>query len=274
MKGKKRVWFIASILVSVFLNPSQGLPFSSATHLYIAGHVFEDEAYPLDLYYGAIAPDIDFAVKQISKWPTAFDDTHYNFVDLRSFATGPEQMAFAKGWLTHNEKDPWGVDHYAHIDPGYVIQKAQGLTGLPSDYAHLAIEVAVDVLLRDNDDPQLGDKLLSALQRHSSRDRTLLTDLLVTNQQRTDRLTLIMAEMNYRQAMLQYARALSKPSPDNKKALARWGVMLAQRLYGVRLSSDYLLGILEDAIELCKDDYKETVDTVIQGIKDNVELSQ
>jgi hypothetical protein len=74
--------------------------------------------------------------------------------------------------------------------------------------------------------------------------------------------------------MLQYARALSKPSPDNKEALAKWGVMLAQRLYGTRLSSDYLLGILEDAIELCKDDYKETVDTVIQGIKNNVELSE
>jgi hypothetical protein len=258
MEGKKRISFIAFILVSVFLNPSQGLPFSSGTHLYIADRVFQDEPYPLDLYYGAIAPDLDFALKQASKWPTAFDDTHHNFVDLRSFASGPEQMAFAKGWFTHNEKDPWGIDHYAHIDPGYVIQKAKDLTGVPSDFAHLAIEVAVDVLLRDNEDHQLGGKLSSSLQRHSSKDRTLLTDLFVTNQQRTDRLTLIMAEMNYRQVMLQYARALSKPSPDNKEALAKWGVMLAQRLYGTRLSSDYLLGILEDAIALCKDDYKET----------------
>ena len=272
MEGKNRNALIAFILGLVFLTPLQGLAFSSGTHLYIADRVFQDEPYPLDLYYGAVAPDLDFAVKQVSKWPTAFDDTHHNFVDLRSLASGPEQMAFARGWLTHNEKDPWGIDHYAHIDPGYVIEKAKGLTGIPSDFAHLAIEVAVDVLLRDNEDHQLGQKLLTSLQRHSSKDRTLLTDLFVKNQQITDRLTLINAEMNYRQVMLQYARALSKPSPDNREALAKWGVMLAQRLYGTRLSSDYLLGVLEDAIALCKDDYKETVDTVIQGINETIGL--
>ncbi len=179
-------------------------------------------------------------------------------------------MAFADGWFTHNERDPWGADHYAHIDPGYVINKAKQLTSLPLEFAHLAIEVAVDVLLKDNEDPQLGEKLLNALQRHSSQDRTLLIDVFVSNEKRTDRLTLILAELSFRQVMVQYARALSLPDPDNKEALAKWGAMLAQRLYQMKISPDVLLKVLNDAIDLCKDDYKATVDTVIEGMKNNL----
>jgi hypothetical protein len=244
--------------------------FSQATHLYIADHVFPDVAQKNDLYFGSIAPDIDFSVRRPEKWPTAFNDTHYQFVDLRSFASNPPQISFADGWFTHNERDPWGADHYAHVDPGYVVNKAKELAGLPAEFAHLAIEVAVDVLLKDNEDPQLGEKLLSGLQRHSSQDRNLLTDVFVTDQKRTDRLTLILAELSFRQVMVQYARALSLPDPDNKEALAKWGAMLAQRLYQMKISSGVLLKVLNDAINLCNDDYKATVDTVIEGIKNNL----
>jgi hypothetical protein len=244
--------------------------FSQATHLYIADHVFEDSTEKNDLYYGSLAPDIDFFVRRPEKWPSAFEDTHHNFVDLRPFATTPAQGAFANGWITHNQRDPWGADHFAHIDPGYVVNKAKELTGLPADFAHLAIEVAVDVMLRDNDDPQLGNKLLSALQRHSLQDRNLLIDLFVTEEQKTDRLTLILAELNFRQIMVQYAKALSLPDPDNKEAIAKWGAMLARRLYRANIPSSTLLNYLLDAIDLVKDDYKETVDAVIQGMKDNL----
>ncbi len=256
---------IASMMI-----PSPLHAFSQATHLYIADHVFEESVNKNDLYYGSVGPDIDFFVSHPEKWRTAFGDTHYNFVDLRPFASNPSQEAFANGWFTHNERDSWGADHFAHIDPGYVINKAQRMTGLPVDFAHLAIEVAVDLLLRDNVDPQLGNKFLSALQRHSFQDRNLLIELLVTEEKKTDRLTLILAELNFRQIMTQYARALSLPDPDNKEAIAEWGVMLAKRLYHVNISSATLLNYLLDAIDLVKDDYKETVDTVIQGIKDNL----
>ncbi len=260
-----------SVLLAVFsitFFPAFVQAFSQATHLYIADHVYPDSDHKNDLYYGSFGPDIDFFAKA-EKWPTAFEDTHYNFVDIRSFAATPEQASFANGWYIHNEKDSWGADHYAHIDPAYVINKAKELPGVPLDFAHLAIEVAVDVLLK-NEDPQLGEKFLTAIQRHSWKDRNLLTDVFVTNQQRTDRLTLILAEMNFRQVMSQYARALSKPNPDDKEAIAEWGVMLAQRYYHIRVTSGYLLNILNDAIDLVKDDYKATVDTVIEGIKANL----
>ncbi len=268
MKRQIKIGIFLSIVVG--LTPAIVLAFSQATHLYIADHVFEDSESKNDLYYGSIAPDIDFFVKRPEKWPTAFEDTHYNFVDLRSFASTPSQMAFANGWFTHNEKDVWGADHYAHIDPAYVINKAGKLTGIPADFAHLAIEVAVDVLLRDNEDAQLGGKMLNALHRHSMKDRSLLTYVLVTNQERTDRLTLVLAEMNFRQIMVQYARALSLPDPENKEAIAKWGSMLARRLYRMNIAPEMLLNVLEDAIDLCKDDYKDAVDAVIEGIKNSL----
>ena len=70
--------------------------------------------------------------------------------------------------------------------------------------------------------------------------------------------------------MIQYARALSKPSPDDKDAIAQWGSMLALRFYGMRISPDVLLQILNDAIDLVKDDYQATIDAVIEGIKTNL----
>lgn len=149
------------------------------------------------------------------------------------------------------------------------MKKAEGLSGINAEFAHRAVEVAVDLLLK-NEDPELGDKLLKSIQRHSWKDRTLLLDVFVSNEDRTDRLTLLIAEMNFRQMAIQYAKALALPSPGDREALAQWGVQLAQKLYGLRISSDYILGALEDAIELCKDDYKETVDTVIEGIKNNL----
>ncbi len=262
------IWGIATLIA---LTPTFASAFSQATHLYIADHVFSDAEYRNDVYYGSIGPDIDFFVKRSEKWATAYDDTHHQFVDLRPFTSNPYQMAFAKGWLTHNEEDPWGADHYAHIDPGYVVNKAKQLAGVPADLAHLAIEVAVDVLLRDNDDSQLGEKLLGAVQHHSSQDRSLLINVFVSDEQRTDRLTLLLAEINFRQTMIQYARALALPDPDNKEALAKWGVILARRFYQANVSSDMLLNVLNNAINLVKDDYKETVDAVIEGMKNNIQ---
>ncbi len=270
MKTQQKLGIIL-LAFSMSATPSLVFGFSQATHLYIADHVFADSQNKNDVYYGSIGPDIDFFVRRSEKWPTAFDDTHHEFVNLTAFASNPYQMAFADGWLTHNEEDPWGADHYAHIDPGYVVNKAKQLSGVPADLGHLAIEVAVDVLLRDNDDPQLGDKLLNAVQRHSSQDRSLLLNVFVSGQQRTDRLTLLLAEMNFRQVMAQYARALSLPDPDNKVALAKWGVLLARKFYQANVSSDMLLGVLNNAINLVKDDYKQTVDTVINGIKTNIQ---
>jgi hypothetical protein len=39
----------------------------------------------------------------------------------------------------------------------------------------------------------------------------------------------------------------------------------------MKVPSEMLLNVLEGAIDLCKDDYKEAVEAVIEGIKDNIQ---
>ena len=270
MAGK---WFRILFFGMVIMGAaSQSGAFSSATHLYIADQVFQSR-YPEpnpDLYYGSFAPDLDFFVKP-GKWLTATGDTHYSFVDIRPYASNPDQMAFAEGWLTHNEKDPWGADHYAHVDPGYVVKKAERLTGVNTEFAHRAVEVAVDLLLK-NDDPGIGEKLLDALKRHPWKDRAFLMEVFGKEEKRTDRLTVMRAEMDFRRLMIQYGKALVLPPPNDLEALAEWGVQLARKLYGLSVSPDYIRETLEDTIDLCKDDYKEAVDQAIQGMKDHFGL--
>jgi len=190
--------------------------FNSATHIYIAERVFPNWFNKIDLFYGSIAPDLALYVANPEKWPTAFGDTHYNYIDLRRYAWSSAQRAFAVGWLTHNEI--WGADFYAHgLFPdynGYVNQKAKELKkiakekleiDLDTEFAHFAIEVAIDLLLKWNDDSKLGEKLLEANLLRSWEDRNLLVRVLVWKERRTDWITLALRELTFRNLVGRYA---------------------------------------------------------------------
>ena len=259
------------IAMSITFGPTCVLGFNSAAHLYIAEQVFPMSHPKNDLYYGSIAPDIVLYLAQANKWPTAFDDTHYNYIDLKPYAwsLSLSQEAFADGWWTHNEA--WGADFYAHgVRPeynGYVNLRAKTLseqTGLNFELMHFAIEVAIDLLLK-NDDPQLGEKLLKANQMHSGMDRYLLFRVFALEEMKTNWITLGLAEMTFRNFVDQYAEAFALPSPQDKEALAELGVELAQELYETVVTKEELLGLLESALNLCGD-YREIIDTAIDGI--------
>lgn len=270
--------FIAILVfIILILGPSSAYAFNSVAHLYIAEQVFQDYTQKNDLFYGSIAPDLSLYVAKPEKWPTSFEDTHYNFIDLRSYAWGFTQTAFASGWLTHNEV--WGADYYAHIeyppgnDKGYVIEKAATLstqTGLNPEFAHYVIEVAIDLLLKNNDDQKLGEKLLLSNLLRSWEDRNLLVKVLVWKGKRTDWLTLATAELTFRNLVNRYAMALVLPSPYDKKALAELGAKLALEMYGIEASKEELLNILETAITLCEDDYKEVINFAIEQIQNRL----
>lgn len=263
-------------VVTLTLAPTLAPAFNPATHIYIADQLFPESAHKVDLYYGSTAPDIANSVTNEEHWPTAFRDTHYRFKDLRRCAIGPTQMAFANGWLTHNEK--WGADYYAHkvspdgTKPGYVIQKAGLLLeefGLDTDltlgFAHFAIEVAIDLLLK-NEDPQLGGKLLTANLLRSWQDRNLMVRVLVWKYNRTDWLTLATAELTFRDLVGRYAWALSLPYPWDRIALVQLGTQLAQELYGIDASFGEVWQILGAAIDLCEEDYNDMIESVVGHI--------
>lgn len=271
------------MIMTLTLGSNSVQAFNSATHLHIAERVFPNCTDKIDLYYGSIAPDLALYVAQLDKWPTAFDDTHYDYMDLRSGASSFTQMAFATGWLTHNEE--WGADYYAHIDyppfaiggvkKGYVIAKAEELsleTGLPVDFAHYAIEVAIDLLLKKYDDPKLGAKLLVANWLRSYQDRHLLVKVLVwQTPRRTDWLTLVTAEWTFRSLVHRYAMALALQSPEDKAALAELGAQLASEMYEIDVTAEEVRELLEVAVDLCEPDYKDVIDFTIQQIKEELD---
>jgi hypothetical protein len=256
MKKLYKAGFI-SIVITLMFVPTICQAFSSATHT-----------------------DIALYVANKAQWPSAFLDTHYIYMDLRPYTQNRIQTAFAKGWLTHNEE--WGADHYAHIEyplesgnDGYVINKADELckefpTMLNPEFAHFAIEVAIDLLLK-NDDPSLGGKLLFANLFRSWQDRNLLANVLVWQKHRTNWLTLAMSELAFRNLIHQYALAFALPGQQAKDALAELGVQLASDMYGIEgVTPAQLLVILNAAINLCSVDYQDVINYTIDQIKNGL----
>jgi hypothetical protein len=261
--------------LGMFLGATSTWSFNPGAHISIAEGVFSDCDERIDLYYGSIAPDLALQVPEKAPWEDdPFTDTHYTFKDLRQYAWGSKQRAFAKGWLTHNEE--WGADYFAHIEyplgssqKGYVIQKAEALSGkngLDPEFAHYAIEVTIDLLLKREYDHRLGEKLLKATLLRSWQDRYLLTKVFVRREGRTDWATLVSAELALRNLLFRYALPLALPPPLDERALIALGVQLAQEFYGISVSVEELEEVLKEAMALCSGDYYP----VIEGAKDSI----
>jgi hypothetical protein len=275
MKTKVVIPCLAALAI-VVLGFSEVRGFNPATHIYITEHVYQ-YAWSVDLAYGSIAPDIDQYVADPSAWPTAYEDTHFNYSDLTAFSIGWTQRIFAIGWRSHGEK--CGADLYAHfVDPftgndsegGYVVLMAaelkKYLPDLPDEVAHFAIETAVDLLMQNNVDHGLGQKVLRASLFRSREDRNLLTRVLVLRDHRTDFLTLATAELTFRTLVAEYAAALSLPKPLNIAAVAALGAELSQELFGQAATKEELLGILSAAMDVCRTTYRPAVMDTISRI--------
>jgi hypothetical protein len=286
---KHTVFFL---VVIVTLSPVLGQAFNPAAHVYIAGKVAK-QVFPftfdkINLYYGSIAPDIS-SYADIGDWPNGFCETHYGFTKLPYAWWNPIQKAFAQGWQIHSEIGPWGADYYAHwahgyfgscpfvpqMYDGYVPAQARILAAnfsLNEDLAHFAIEVAIDILLVDDKDHALGEKLLSAALFRSSEDVRLLAKVFVDRQDGagTDWGSLSSAESTFRNLVINYATALTLPDPLRMALLGEIGVQVASALGATELDSDDVQAILMEAIDLCRaTNYYGPVDEAIKGIINN-----
>jgi len=272
---KKMLTFgIFLLVIATALGPSQVKAFNSATHIYIADHVFPFAFDKIDLYYGSIAPDLSMYLPLQDGWDDAFWDTHYDKIFLPFVWWRLDQRAFAKGWETHNEE--WGADFYAHGTfpdyDGYVVNQAKKLATIyyflydPPVYtlAHFAIEVAIDLLLVKNQDPALGGKLLGAALLRSPSDLILLAKTFVSNNNPSLQ-TLSSGESNFRNLVIEYATALTLPDHLRMEALGALGVQIS----GEVLDSSTVQGILVTAMNLCSDPnfyYMYPINAAILGI--------
>ncbi len=63
------------LVAGLVFNPFPGQAFNSATHIYIADHVFPFAFDKVNLFYGAIAPDLSLYVYPPENWVSSFEDT-------------------------------------------------------------------------------------------------------------------------------------------------------------------------------------------------------
>ena len=259
-------------VLTVGVGAGSVFAFNPGAHMCIAEHVFPGVTEKTDLYYGSMAPDIALYVPA-GKWGTAFADTHDNCIDLRLYAWGAQQRAFAKGWWTHNESN--GADLYAHgpypVYNGYVNERALILSqqqhGYSIDFMHFAVEVAIDLLLK-HQDHDLGEKMLKAVVFRAPGDRDLLLRVLAWKYKRVDWVTLVSTELTFRSLVTRYATALALPAPLDRLALAGLGTQLAKELFGIDgITEQQLLDLLDAAVALCAPDYMAPIEAAIQAMK-------
>jgi len=288
---KSGIFFMVMVLI---LAPTLVQAFNSLAHIYIAEQIFPDCYRKIDLGYGSIKPDLAMFVPEWGIWEgedddariNAYEDTHINYADLGPYVWpwSSAQQAFAKGWATHPV-----ADYYADL---YIYSKMYEISGEPSDFlegiaealgwdwvgaeklAHHAIEKAIDLLLKDDDDTALPKKLWKSVQYHSRQDHHLLVKVFVWKYKRTNLLTLATTESVFCGWTSLYAMALSLPYPWDQEALIKLGVQMAPEIYGVEVSAEILRDALACAIELCKSDYMDPIEDTLEYFQNDSAIAK
>jgi len=246
------------LLVVVFLGIVPVQTYNPLAHVYVAGRTSLFWWPKADLYYGAIAPDIAWYAATPEVVAALAEMTHYTYFDLRRYASNPEQRAFARGLLTHNQL--WGLDAYAHgrfgayvtirIEP--LMTWAQG-RGIPINeaMAEFAIETAIDLRLKQQQ-PLLPAVLLEAVLCRSWEDQELFGKAYPHNLW----FALYTTEPAFRNLTYRYATALALQSPQDKEALAALGVQLAKQMVSPGSpvpNKDQVSAVLTQAVSNCSD---------------------
>ncbi len=253
-----------------------GLSWGTGTHLYIAEKYNGTISRSLlpHLHYGAICPDVKIGMQAVDPGYVSLFNllTHESgYLRLLPFVTGnPSLTAFAKGWVTHQEIG--GADRYAHlVSPpgmslagmGYVNYKCTQLTSVPV-MTDFYIEVAVDLLVRNNLDRQLANKLANAVNKRSA-DIPNILGLAYGADIPTSLIT--QAESVYRSNVKNYAAAMALPSPLNKTAMATAMTYAISSLSGQSVSASNSLKYLNAAINICAADYRTAIESTIRNIR-------
>ena len=284
---KKYVLQSILIFAAIVCLPSMGLALNSGAHIYVTQEVFGSN--DVDLLYGSIAPDLSSYVSDPAMWESGFEDTHYNYIILKPQGWTEPWKRFTIGWMVHNEE--WAADWYSHIEytyqdgstgNGYVIDKASmllyalGQLGYPLPgspemqmmIAHNTIEFAIDILIQEYLDGNLGEKLYYVALNRSDEDVRRLFNILVAKNKVTDRNTLYQSEMNFRNLILSFSSALAASNSSNYWGpLAVFGSEMANDLYGVTITPYEVAGLLQMAMSICSNDFEQFLDDTIDGVR-------
>jgi hypothetical protein len=302
---------VVAALMLLWSAPAPLYGWGSATHAYIARELGNQQG-PTNLteVYGALLPDAFNVMFGDPYQGQLWTQTHYEFMRLVQNAESENDKALAYGFASHNEA--WGADETAHVSSithpgtGYVIGKQNELadilepqvrlflllSGVPNSnkvidevlptVAHTAIETAIDLLVCENEDPDIGQRLVLAARTRGWSAPILLCKAYATDFAATAGTTeavaaplIIAAESEFRYQIELYGTALTQEDPVT--ALAEQGADLAKLLLAAELGivvdipTDLMTDILATATDLVKGDYAAELAATITHVREELE---
>jgi len=300
------------IIVIVCVVPNLAFSWGSATHAYLAkelGH--EPGVMNLQEMYGSVLPDMFNLMFGYEHQDYLWTETHYQFMKVVEEAKSDESKAFAYGFASHNED--WGADLTAHIssitanpEEGYVVTKkkilapqlrlgimlflnANGIAYTPElleefalTIADSAIESAVDLLVSQNEDTQIGRRMQVAaklrspfvpmlLSRAYAKDFAGEAGIIVEEAI----LIIVETEEQFKEYMELYGEILTQENAVD--LMAEQGAQLAELMleerYGiiVEVPSELMKTGLLAAIDVVKNDYSEELAATLDYVKEQLE---
>ena len=294
-----------TVLVILFLTVTSAFGWGAATHTYLANELGSQHgSVNLHEMYGAVLPDMFNLMFGHPHQDYLWNETHYEFMKVIQKAESCEKKALGYGFASHNEA--WGADYTAHISAmtpqgdGYVVAKAQFLipfveymiayfldlysvpdTGaiaqqLAPIVAESAVESAVDYMVSQNEDTNVGVRMVFAANSRGSFVPALIKQAYAKEFSKATGIKMkeaihiiVEAEEQFREYMVLYGGVLTQPNAI--ELMAQQGADFATLLlteYGISLEVDPILlemCILE-AIDVVEPDYSAELSATLSHV--------
>ena len=305
---------LSSLIITVIVcaGPNLAFGWGSATHAYLAkelGH--EPGVMNLQEMYGSVVPDMFNLMFGYEHQDYLWTETHYQFMKVVEEAKSDESVAFAYGFASHNED--WGADLTAHLssitvnpEEGYVVTKkkilapqlklgimlflnANGIAYTPElldelalRIADSAVESAVDLLVSQNEDTQIGLRMQAAAQLRSPSVPMLLSRAYAKDFAEEAGiiveeaiLLIVETETQFKEYMELYGEILTQENAVD--SMAEQGARLAEQMleqeYGIEVEvpSELMKTCLLTAIGVVQDDYSEELAATLDYVQEQLE---
>jgi len=261
--------------------------------------------------YGAVVPDMFNLMYEYEHQGFLWSKTHYEFMKVVDEGKLDESKAFGYGFASHNED--WGADHTAHINSvgiksgeGYVITKkkilapqlklgmtlflnSKGIAYTPElldelalAIADSAVESAVDLLVSQNEDTQIGMRMLAAAKLRSPFVPMLLSKAFAKDFAgeagiiaEEAILLIVETETQFKEYMELYGGILTQENAVD--LMAEQGAQLAEQMlegrYGiiVEVPAELMKTGLLSAVDVVKNDYSEELAATLDYVAGQLE---
>ncbi len=302
----KRIWLVLGLvgLILVFFS-SEAFPWGFATHAYINDQLgMRRGLCNANEIYGGMAPDV---FNYLFDYPEYMDyltiETHENFMKVWNSARWGLQKPLAYGFVSHSVADFTAHGEESYDIEGYAMVKAEELLNmrLPPKLAksihklkklvaderiliemfHIIAENAVDILIKRNDDPLVGEKITAAALLRSPQLPRLLVKAYASDLAHTFGISsleastfIVSAEKEFRKSIILYGQILTLDEATAIRLISEQTADAAVAylaIYGIDLSSLFqdkedliqlILALTDVAISICGD-YRGEIDHTI-----------